>query len=265
MAQVKLNSGEIKDFLGHIIENNRYLQKQGKIPVAVEVIGEAGLGKTTVIMDVAKEHNLECIKLNMSMLDELADLIGFPVRQFQLCKQDASKPTIIKQTVFETQIKEVEKKLPTGQIIKVKQKVEVPVEKEVESTLTDDCIWVDEHAVEQYTSRGYGFTGQKRMTYCPPEWIANKTAGVILLLDDFSRAQERFLQATMELISRQEYVSWSLPADSHIILSSNPDNGAYLVNSLDSAQKTRYISIEMTWDAEKWAEWAEEQGIDSRC
>ena len=51
----------------------------------------------------------------------------------------------------------------------------------------------------------------------------------------------RFIQATMELIDRGEYISWSLPPNCTIILTSNPDNGDYNVNSMDNAQKTRYI------------------------
>lgn len=74
----------------------------------------------------------------------------------------------------------------------------------------------------------------------------------------------RFLQATMELIDRGQYISWSLPKNWTIVLTSNPDNGDYNVNSLDNAQKTRYISFELDFDVDCWARWAEEEGIDSR-
>ena len=40
MAQVNLNAKELKGFLNHIINNNRSLQEKGKLPVAVEVVGE---------------------------------------------------------------------------------------------------------------------------------------------------------------------------------------------------------------------------------
>jgi MoxR-like ATPase len=78
--------------------------------------------------------------------------------------------------------------------------------------------WVDELAVAEYLKNGYKMTGKNRMSYCAPEWIADKKEGGILLLDDFNRADQRFLQATMELIDRQSYISWSLPKDWHIIL-----------------------------------------------
>ena len=50
MAEVNLNIDELRTFVTHIINNNRALQQDGKKPVAVEVIGESGIGKTTSII-----------------------------------------------------------------------------------------------------------------------------------------------------------------------------------------------------------------------
>jgi len=213
---ISINVNELKDFLGHIISNNRFLQEQGKSPVSVEVIGESGIGKTSAIIQLAKEQNLNFVKLNLAQIEEIGDLVGFPIRQFE---------------------------------------VEINNEK----------TWVDEHAFDEYMKLGYSSTGQNRMSYCPPEWIANKEKGGILLLDDWNRADVRFIQAIMELIDRQQYVSWSLPKDWHIILTANPDNGDYLVNSIDNAQKTRFISVNLKFDIDCWGKWAEENDIDGRC
>jgi len=56
-----------------------------------------------------------------------------------------------------------------------------------------------------------------------------------------------------------------LPKDWHVILTSNPDSGDYHVSSLDPAQKTRFVTINLKFDADCWAKWAEENGIDGRC
>ena len=215
--QVSLNVKEVKSFLTHIIQNNRYLQENGKLPVAVEVVGDSGIGKTSTIVQLANELDLKFVKLNLAQIEELGDLVGFPIRQFEVC-------------------------LPAG-----------------------ECLWIDEHAVMEYTKQGYQFTGANRMSYCPPEWISNSASGGILLLDDWNRADIRFIQAVMELIDRQQYISWSLPKDWHIILTSNPDNGEYLVNSIDNAQKTRFISVDLKFDINCWSEWAEDAQIDNRC
>lgn len=256
MNQVSLDSAEMVHFLQHIIENNRYLQKENKKIVSTEVIGESGLGKTSVVLQVAEKNNLQVVKLNLAQIEELGDLVGFPIRQFELCATaDVKVP--VEGPKFE--MKKV--KLPNG--TEVLKKVEV--KETVVDAKSKKCIWVDENAVDQYIKQGYEFTGQKKMSYCPPEWIADKTAGGILMLDDWNRADTRFIQAIMELVDRQEYISWKLPKDWHIILTANPDDGNYMVNSIDSAQKTRFVSVNMKWDHERWAEWAETENLDGRC
>ena len=143
---VSVNIKQLKGFLGHIVTNNRYLQSNGKLPVSVEVVGDSGIGKTSSIMQLAKELDLHVVKLNLAQIEEIGDLVGFPIRQFEVCETEGAK-----------------------------------------------CIWIDEHAVDEYTKLGYKFTGKNRTASCPPEWISGKTKGGILLLDDWNRADLRFI------------------------------------------------------------------------
>jgi hypothetical protein len=216
MQQSQITIKDLKSFLNHIVSNNRQLQEEGKTPVAVEVVGDSGIGKTSSIIQLAQELDLNFVKLNLAQIEELGDLVGFPIRQFEMVKGDEVK-------------------------------------------------MVDENHISEYKELGYKSTGKNQMSYCPPEWISGKEKGGILLLDDWNRADLRFIQAIMELIDRQQYISWTLPKDWHIILTSNPDNGDYIVNSIDNAQKTRFISVNLKFDINCWSEWAEENGIDSRC
>ena len=238
MAEVQLNIDELKNFVTHIIDNNRFLQSNNKLPVAVEVVGESGIGKTSTIVEMAKEKELSFVKLNLAQIEELGDLVGFPVRQFQMYKEKEVSSNGEPLNYQTTTAKVIKKKV--GQ-------------------------WVDELAVQDYLKQGWKVTGKNRMSYCAPEWIAGKKDGGILLLDDWNRADVRFIQAVMELVDRQTYVSWALPKDWHIILTANPDNGDYMVNSVDAAQKTRYITANLKFDVDVWARWAEEEGIDNRC
>jgi hypothetical protein len=125
--------------------------------------------------------------------------------------------------------------------------------------------WVQETLLETYIKNGFRPTNQSRMSHAAPEWIQGQQEGGFLILDDYTRADQRFMQATMELIDRQEYISWKLPKNWHIVLTTNPDNGDYNVTSLDIAQKTRFISTEVKFDEKVWARWAESVGIDGRC
>jgi len=251
MAQVNLNIDDLNGFMDHIINNNRFLQKQGKLPVAIEVLGESGIGKTSTVKQIAEDHSLDFVKLNLAQIEELGDLVGFPVREFQMYKE--------KVVTIPTQNKNLQygagKQAATEDMVKMSSNT---VTKKVGQ-------WVSEMAVSDYLNNGYKMTGKNRMSYCAPEWISGKKKGGILLLDDWNRSDQRFIQAVMELIDRQTYIYWSLPEDWHIVLTANPDNGDYMVNSVDAAQKTRYITANLQFDVNCWARWAEEAGIDTRC
>jgi nucleoside-triphosphatase THEP1 len=214
--QVQLNSEELKTFLKHIVSNNKHIQAQGKIPVSVSVTGEAGTGKTSTIIELAHELGLQIVKLNLAQLEEVGDLVGFPVKEFQI--QNAEGKT----------------------------------------------QWINEAQIDAAMRKQYKVVG-KRMSYAAPEWIAGKGEGGILLIDDFNRADTRFTQACMELLDRQEYISWQLPKNWHIILSQNPDDGDYMVNAQDLAQQTRYISVDFKFDVDCWSKWAEKNNVDGRA
>ncbi len=215
--QVNLNIEELKMFLGHFIENNKVLQAGGKVPVTVNIEGDAGLGKTSAVRQMGEHAGLQVVRLNLAMIEELGDLVGFPLRQFQLCKDTK-------------------------------------------------CEWIDEQALEEYIKLGYEFTGEKRMGYCPPPWITGlEEKGGILLIDDYSRADQRFIQACMTLIETQKYISWELPKNWCIFLTTNPDDGEYLVTAMDEAQLTRFVTVNLKFDVNVWARWAEADGVDTRC
>jgi nucleoside-triphosphatase THEP1 len=216
MSQVQLNVEELKGFIKHMVNNNQHIQAQGKVPVAINIEGDAGLGKTSAIMQLGKELNMQIVKLNLSQLEELGDLVGFPVKEFEIQNSEGK------------------------------------------------TTWINESQINAATVKGYKVIG-KRMSHAAPEWIQGKGEGGFLILDDYTRADHRFMQATMEILDRQEYVSWKLPKNWHVILTTNPDNGDYNVTSLDVAQKTRFISVELKYDSDVWAKWAENAGIDGRC
>ena len=249
MAQVNLNVTELKSFINHIITNNRFLQEEGKNSVSVEVVGESGIGKTSTIVELAQDNNLNFVKVNLAQIEELGDLVGFPVRQFQMYKE-----TTVSQKTNDISYTAAQRTAASSDLAQLK----MPTTRKV-------GLWVDELAVQEYLKNGYKMTGKNRMSYCAPEWIADKKEGGVLLLDDWNRADMRFIKACMELIDRQTYISWTLPKDWHIILTANPDNGDYMVNSVDSAQKTRYITANLKFDINVWARWAEENGMDTRC
>lgn len=43
MNQIQINVDELKSFMTHIVTNNQHIQSEGKVPVTVNISGDAGL------------------------------------------------------------------------------------------------------------------------------------------------------------------------------------------------------------------------------
>jgi len=214
-----LSLNEAKDIIKYIIINNRVVQEAGGVPKALELQSPPGIGKTTLVTDLAKELGMEIVTLNLAQLDELGDLVGLPLKEYEFCKDNG------------------------------------------------DCEWVPEKTASYYmTAPGWKFTNNTRTHYSKPFWLKEESPnGLILCLDDYTRATQKFAQACMEIINKQEYYSWKLPPNSHIILTTNPDDGNFNVFGMDSAQQTRFLRFKIRFDVDSWVKWAVNARVDERC
>ena len=218
---------EFKDICNYLLDNNRRLVDEGKNPTAIGIIGNAGLGKTSVIQQIAENRGMTFVKLNLSELEEISDMTGFPLKEYK---------------------------------IKVRNK----------ETEEFEDTWVAHDLLDLYLRSAceeFELTDQVRMGYATPAWLPREEneRGTILLLDDYSRANSLFMQATMELICTGKYISWKLPKYTSILLSSNPDDGSYQVSSLDAAQVSRMVNFPIKFDIKAWSRWAENAKLDSRA
>lgn len=213
---------EFKEVFAYLLDNNKHLEDNNLRPIAVGVEGEAGIGKTSLIEDIAKERGMTMCKVNLAQLEEIGDLIGMPMKECEVAW------------------------IENGQV--------------------KDKRWMPESQTKNLDLR-LKLTGRVRMSYAPPAWLPvdENPNGTIVFLDDYTRANSMFMQATMEIINTASYISWKLPKYTSIVLSSNPDDGQFSVTSLDNAQKTRFINFNLKLNIEDWAKWAEEAEIDGRA
>ena len=213
---------EFKEVFSYLLDNNKHLEDNNLRPIAVGVEGEAGIGKTTLIEDIAKERGMTMCKVNLAQLEEIGDLVGMPIKEYEVAW------------------------IENGQVKQTR--------------------WMPESQTKHLDLR-LKLTGKVRMSYAPPAWlpIDENPNGTIVFLDDYTRADSMFMQATMEIINTASYISWKLPKYTSIVLSSNPDDGQFSVTSLDNAQKTRFINFNVKFNIEDWAKWAEEAEIDGRA
>ena len=213
---------EFKEVFAYLLDNNKHLEDNNLRPIAVGVEGEAGIGKTTLIEDIAKERGMTMCKVNLAQLEEIGDLVGMPMKECEVAW------------------------IENGQVKQTR--------------------WMPESQTKNLDLR-LKLTGKVRMSYAPPAWLPmdENPNGTIIFLDDYTRANSMFMQATMEIINTASYISWKLPKYTSVVLSSNPDDGQFSVTSLDNAQKTRFINFNLKLNVEDWAKWAEEAEIDGRA
>lgn len=233
MAKATVPMKGVKNLLIHTIERNLALEVEGKLPKAISFEGEAGIGKTSIVRQIAKERNMTFVKLNLAMVDEVGDITGFPLKEYE-CQ--AAKQVV-------------------GEDGKPKMQI------------LPGTVWLNDKQIEQpMKGMAYRQTGKTRMGYAKPAWVPEYNEnGTILLLDDFNRANQAILKAMMDLILEQKYISWSLPKKTTIVITQNPDSGSYNVESQDEAQIGRYLNYKSELDVDAWSQWAENSGMDGRC
>lgn len=84
----KMNLAEATDLLEFIIKQNYNLASENKKTTAIEFIGESGIGKTSALLDIAKKLDMYCVKLNLAQIEELGDLIGYPIKEYYMCSPE---------------------------------------------------------------------------------------------------------------------------------------------------------------------------------
>ena len=210
-----MNISEIKTTINYLLDNNKALVETGLDKIAVNIVGQAGIGKTAIIKESAKERGAGYQRLCLSEIEEVGDLVGVPQKEFMMAKDGEEK-------------------------------------------------LVAEKLIPQFINLGYSLCPDCKpvMSYAIPAWVPqDPEQEFILYLDDFSRASQLFMQAIMSLIQFGEYISWKLPKNCHLILSSNPDNGDYSVTGLDAAQQSRMINFNVDFDLQVFAKWMSKVGI----
>lgn len=69
----EMTIGEFTDVLNYLLDNNKQLTENGLTPIAIGIEGESGIGKTSIIQQVAEKRGMTLCKLNLAQLEEVGD------------------------------------------------------------------------------------------------------------------------------------------------------------------------------------------------
>jgi len=86
--EVKMNVSEVRDLLTFIVENNKKLVGIGELPISLNIKGPSGVGKTSVIKQVFEKMEMPMIKKNLSQIDDLSEITGFPIKEYEVLKTE---------------------------------------------------------------------------------------------------------------------------------------------------------------------------------
>jgi hypothetical protein len=88
---MELTLNEARKAIEFIIDNNRELQDRGIMPVAIGISGSSGIGKSSVIDQIAQDRGYNYITLSLSQIQDTSDLVGYPIKEHYICKEDGSE------------------------------------------------------------------------------------------------------------------------------------------------------------------------------
>ena len=210
--------------------------------------------------------NLKEIKENINyIIDNNQYLETKNLKPYTICLEGGhgiGKTAIVEEIAEERNMKFV--KINLGAFEEVGDLTGFPIKKYQMKNKEGILVSVAEASLEAHMIAGYELIpgSDPVMDFAIPSWVPTDADGpTILLLDDYSRANQLILQSTMELLDKGQLGTWKLPPNTQIVLTSNPDNGEYSVSSMDSAQKTRFITFDTEFDVKLLATHMEEVGV----
>jgi hypothetical protein len=78
-----LRATDLSNIIQHIVDNNRFLEKNEKKKNTILIEGTAGIGKTSIVEQVAQKNGLAFAKINLAQVDDAGEISGFPIREFE--------------------------------------------------------------------------------------------------------------------------------------------------------------------------------------
>lgn len=86
-----MNIEEVSKTINYLLDNNLRLIEKGQDKIAINIVGRAGIGKTSLIKQIAEQRGAGYKRLNISELEEVGDLCGIPVKEYIMHKNGEEK------------------------------------------------------------------------------------------------------------------------------------------------------------------------------
>ena len=247
--------------LQYIYGVNSDLYKKGLDRLSVNLIGPAGIGKTAIAKQ-ALGDNVRICKVNPAQFVDAGDVSGIPEKYFYVYTDTTRTNTkLVSEKVAEMYA-------PKAQIfyeVMNSGKKELIPQQNIKNISTDSFVRNEAGKIVPitvYTEDLFVYEDGKQMCethYATPFWWPkNTTEKVVLILDDSWRSSGPIQQALMELQYEYKFNGKDLPENVMIIVTNNPADGDYTVQSLDPAQLRRTVNIKVEFNVDDYLEYEAE-------
>ena len=219
-----------------------------KVPL---IQGVHGLGKSDIVRSYAVDKDLHCEILILSLMD-VGDLLGIP----RTVEVGGTLSTVWAAPQWFNNI--IDAAYPTTMQIDDLSSSDSSFMQLVSDASSDGII--TREALNAVYCK-YTQTPNNALHIVSQELVSYKySKRSVLFLDEFNRAPQDILSASLQLILDRRLHSHILPVvhgkPTYVVAAINPSDDSYTVNSMDPALLDRFITSTVEPDAKTWLEWA---------
>ena len=88
IKEIEYKPSEVYNIIKSTIEANDKINKSGGTPISISVIGERGIGKSTIQKELAEDMGRQFKKISLAQLTEPSELIGYYFKEFCISSED---------------------------------------------------------------------------------------------------------------------------------------------------------------------------------
>lgn len=238
-----MNPGELKKFI-------KACHLAGHSPL---IEGAHGVGKSDTIRQYAKENNMHCELLIMSLLDT-ADLCGIP----RMVDIGGQHTTIWAAPSWLNRI--VNNAWPTELAKEDLEFTDPKFAEKVNSELPEKVISRED--LNNVYCRYTGTVNDNLYLHVQELVKYKKGKQSILFLDEMNRAPTDVLQPSLQLVLDKRMNDHQLPIGTMVVAAVNPSDGDYNTNEFDGALLDRFVHAEAKADIKSWLDWARSANVE---
>lgn len=92
--QDNMNIEEVSKTINYLLDNNLKLVEKGLDKIAINLEGAAGIGKTSIVKQIAEERGATYKRINLSECEEIGDIVGIPQKEYMMIAPDGSEQRV---------------------------------------------------------------------------------------------------------------------------------------------------------------------------